>query len=248
MTALGLLVLYLLLFGVVRAGSNTIKRQQEQLVGYTRDLEQSYTETIGSLAAAVDARDSTTEQHSKRVTEMAVNLGRWIGMSSDELRDLERGALLHDVGKIGVSDRVLNKPGKLNEAEWAEMRQHPVIGHEMLHNVSFLQAALPVVRHHHERWDGKGYPDRLRGEWIPRSARLFAVIDVYDALTSDRPYRAAMRSDQAMAVLREGSGSHFDPYMVDAFEKMLGAHQNLQDQVHDLLSRQAGLPLQASAG
>jgi HD-GYP domain-containing protein (c-di-GMP phosphodiesterase class II) len=235
MMGMGLLVLYVLLYGIVRRGSNTIKRQQRELVGYTASLERSYNETIGSLAAAVDARDSTTERHAERVTDLAVALGRWISMPDEELRDLERGALLHDVGKIGVSDLILLKPGKLTENEWVQMRRHPVIGHEMLQNVSFLQAALPVVRHHHERWDGTGYPDRLRGEWIPRPARLFAVIDVYDALTSDRPYRASMSHEEAMRVLHDGSGSHFDPAMVDAFSAMMVSGVRLEQPDDDLV-------------
>jgi HD-GYP domain-containing protein (c-di-GMP phosphodiesterase class II) len=234
MMGMGLLVLYLLLFGIVRRGSNTIKRQQRELVGYTASLERSYNETIGSLAAAVDARDSTTERHAERVTNLAVALGRWVGMPEEELRDLERGALLHDVGKIGVSDLILLKPGKLTDSEWVQMRRHPVIGHELLQNVSFLQAALPVVRHHHERWDGTGYPDRLREEWIPRPARLFAVIDVYDALTSDRPYRVGMSHEEAMRVLHDGSGSHFDPQMMEAFAAMMAARLRVEESVDDL--------------
>ncbi|HCG02311.1 MAG TPA: hypothetical protein DEV93_17430 [Chloroflexi bacterium] len=115
------------------------------------------------------------------------------------------------------------------------MRQHPIIGHEMLHNVSFLQAALPVVRHHHERWDGKGYPDRLRGEWIPKPARLFAVIDVYDALTSDRPYRSAMTHEEAVGILRRDSDTHFDPDMVIAFEELIAEQGRMQDAVRALM-------------
>jgi HD-GYP domain-containing protein (c-di-GMP phosphodiesterase class II) len=114
------------------------------------------------------------------------------------------------------------------------MRQHPIIGHEMLHNVSFLQAALPVVRHHHERWDGTGYPDGLRGEWIPRPARLFAVIDVYDALTSDRPYRPAMTHEEAIEILRQDSGTHFDPAMVIALEALID-ERSMQDAVRALM-------------
>lgn len=251
MLAVGLLVLYLLLFGIVRRGSNTIVRQQHEVMRYTTDLERSYNETIGSLAAAVDARDATTERHSQRVTELAVSLGRWIGMGEGELRDLERGALLHDVGKIGVSDLILLKPGKLTDEEWVQMRQHPLIGHEMLQNVSFLQGALPVVRHHHERWDGTGYPDRLRGEWIPKPARLFAVIDVYDALTSERPYRQPMPHQEAIAVLHADAGSHFDAAMVEAFDAMMQSRQIMETRVHDLVALRGSsreLPLTVSGG
>lgn len=217
----GLGLLYFLLFGIVRSGSNTIIAQQRTLRRYTRDLEASYKQTIMSLAAAVDARDSSTEQHAERVTELALALGCRIGMREDEIRELERGALLHDVGKIGVRDAVLLKPGKLTDDEWREMRRHPEIGHRMLREVSFLQNALDVVRHHHERWDGSGYPDRLQGEDIPLAARLFAVVDAYDAITADRPYRSGSPHHVAMARLREDSGTQFDPRMVCAFEDMM---------------------------
>jgi len=160
-------------------------------------------------------------------------------LSGEQLCALERGALLHDVGKIGVSDTILLKPGRLTDAEWQEMRRHPEIGYALLRDVPFLTPALPLVRHHHERWDGSGYPARLCGEDIPFEARLFAVIDAYDALTSDRPYRAAMSHDDAIAILHRDSGSHFDPAMVEAFETMMAAS-------HEDVLAMGSLPIERS--
>jgi putative nucleotidyltransferase with HDIG domain len=217
----GFTALYLLLFSVVRKGSNTITRQQSQLRQHSEALQENYHQTIASLAAAVDARDSSTERHSARVKALAVALARSLGLPESEVRDVEWGALLHDVGKIGVSDTILLKPGALTEEEWAQMRQHPEIGYRMLRTVAFLEGALPLVLHHHERWDGSGYPAGLRGEDIPLHARLFAVIDAYDAMTSDRPYRAGMSHHVAIQRLRQGAGGHFDPAMVAALEAVL---------------------------
>jgi putative nucleotidyltransferase with HDIG domain len=234
----GLLVLYLTLFGIVRRASRTIVAQQRDLRRYTAELEASYNKTIASLAAAVDARDASTEQHSARVTDLAVELGRWLGLSDEKLQQLRRGALLHDVGKIGVADAILRKPGSLTEAEWQEMRRHPEIGYRILSSVSFLEDALPVVLHHHERWDGSGYPRRLAGEEIPLLARLFAVIDAYDAITSDRPYRAGASHREAVVRLEAGAGTHFDPAMVEAFIAMMEARPDLAN-THPGLVRSA---------
>lgn len=219
--ALGLFVLYVMLFGTVRSASQTIVRQQRELRRYTDHVEESYRQTIASLAAAVDARDSSTERHCSRVTEMAVELGRWIGLGETEIKDLERAALLHDVGKIGVSDAILLKPDRLDDEEWQAMRRHPEIGYNLLRNIRFLERTLPVVLYHHERWDGRGYPNRLSGVAIPLFARLFAVIDAYDAITSDRPYRAGASHEAAMEQLHQSAGSHFDPTMVAAFADMM---------------------------
>ncbi len=217
----GLLLLYLLLFGIVRAGSRTIIRQQGQLQAEQARLEASYSETIMSLAAAVDARDSQTESHSKRVTALATRLAEHIGIDEESLRGLRDGAELHDIGKIGVPDAVLRKPGPLTEQEWELMRRHPVIGYEMIKNISFLQDALPVIRHHHERWDGEGYPDRLSGEDIPLAARIFALADAFDAMTSDRPYRRGLSTQEALLRITADAGSHFDPLLAFAFVLMM---------------------------
>lgn len=217
----GLLLLYLLLFGIVRSGSRTIARQQRALVRYTDELEESYNQTIASLAAAVDVRDSSTEEHSMRVTELSVALATWLGWDAEAIRALERGAMLHDVGKIGISDAILLKPGPLTDEEWDVMCRHPVIGYDMLRAILFLDPALAIVRHHHERWDGTGYPDRLQGEEIPESARLFAVVDAYDAITADRPYRRGSPHSMAIEIILRDAGTHFDPGMATAFAEMM---------------------------
>jgi HD-GYP domain-containing protein (c-di-GMP phosphodiesterase class II) len=217
----GLLLLYVLLFGIVGAGSRTIDRQSKALRAQATELERSYGDTIMSLAAAVDARDSQTESHSRRVTELAVRLGEELELDPGSLRALRHGAELHDIGKIGVPDAILRKPGPLTEAEWELMQRHPMIGHDMIKHVSFLEDARPVVRHHHERWDGQGYPDGLAGEDIPIAARIFALADAYDAITSDRPYRRGSDPEEALLRIIQDAGTHFDPMLVAAFVVML---------------------------
>ncbi|WP_084542172.1 PAS domain S-box protein [Calidithermus chliarophilus] len=188
------------------------------------ELHSAYDHTIEALAAAIDLRDHETENHSRRVTELTLELARRMGMGPEELRQVRRGALLHDVGKLAVPDAVLLKPGKLTEEEWAEMKKHPVHAYEWLSQIPFLAPALEIPYAHHERWDGSGYPRGLKGEEIPLAARIFAVIDVYDALTSDRPYRAAWSQEKTLRHLREQAGTHFDPAVVEAFLGMI-AHQ-----------------------
>ncbi len=180
----------------------------------------AYEETLEGWARALDLRDDDTAQHSLRVTWATVELGRRMGLDPGELVNVRRGALLHDIGKIGVPDAILHKPGPLNEAEWAVMRRHPIIARELLEPIAYLRDAMEIPVHHHERWDGSGYPDGLAGEGIPLAARIFAVVDVWDALTSDRPYRGAWSDEAAFAHLRENAGRLFDPACVDAFLAM----------------------------
>ena len=182
-----------------------------------RRLEHSYASTLSALSAALDQRDVETEDHSRRVAAYAIRLAREIGIGPDDELPLARGALLHDIGKIGVPDHILRKPGPLSRQEWEVMRQHPEMGRRILQGVPALADALPVVIHHHERWDGSGYPSGLRGERIELLARIFALVDAYDAMTADRPYRAAMSHDDAVAELLGGSGTQFDPKLVDIF-------------------------------
>ncbi len=194
------------------------KHQATSLAQLAQELEQSYDATLVAMSAALDARDRETEGHSRRVAALTVQLARALGIAAEpELRDIERGALLHDIGKIGVSDTILRKPGKLTAEEWIEMKKHPEIGAQMLRGIQFLERALPLVHYHQERWNGSGYPLGLQGEAIPLWARIFAVVDVYDALTSDRPYRAALPRAQAIAYLVDKRGVEFDPRVVDAF-------------------------------
>lgn len=188
-------------------------------IGLYRDLETTYDATLEALVAALDKRDRETEHHSRRVSVMTLHMAGSIGMES-ESRDwivLHRAATLHDIGKIGVSDAILRKPGRLVPEEWAEMQRHPDMGYEILQDVPFLAPAAEIVRAHHERWDGKGYPRGLRGEDIPLGARIFTIADAFDAMTSHRPYRPAMSPEEARAEIIANRGGQFEPRMVDVF-------------------------------
>jgi HD-GYP domain-containing protein (c-di-GMP phosphodiesterase class II) len=174
-------------------------------------------------SCALDLRDRETEGHSQRVAALSVRLAEMLGVSGDELIHLRHGALLHDIGKVGVPDHILHKAGPLTDEEWAIMRQHPVHAYRLLVSNQFLRAALPVPYCHHEKWDGSGYPRGLKGTEIPLAARIFAVADVWDALTSDRPYRPAWANERALAYIREQAGKHFDPAVVAAFLQLAQA-------------------------
>jgi response regulator RpfG family c-di-GMP phosphodiesterase len=180
-------------------------------------LQTTYRATLRALGSALDTRDVGTEAHSRRVHGYALAAARAYGLSEAEMTHLAHGVLLHDIGKIGIPDAILLKPGKLTGEEWAIMRRHPEIGAQLIRDIPFLEGALPVVRHHHERWDGTGYPDHLRGDEIPVGARIFAVVDAFDAMTVDRPYSTAIAFDAARTELRRSAGSHFDPAIVEAF-------------------------------
>jgi response regulator RpfG family c-di-GMP phosphodiesterase len=199
----------------------TLERRVDEA---TRDLEAAYRQlqvtyraTLQALGSALDTRDIGTEAHSRRVHGYALAAAQAYGLSEADMGELAHGVLLHDIGKIGIPDAILLKPGKLTGEEWAVMRRHPEIGARLIRDIPFLQGAMPIVRHHHERWDGTGYPDRLRGAEIPVGARIFAVVDAFDAMTVDRPYSTAIAFDAARAELRRSAGSHFDPEIVEAF-------------------------------
>ncbi|MGI9629137.1 MAG: HD-GYP domain-containing protein [Longimicrobiales bacterium] len=183
-------------------------------------LEELYLGTIRALARAIDASSPWTRGHSERVARVSVAIGAELGLMPDELDLIYRGGLLHDVGKIGVAPEILDKAGPLSEEEWAHIRAHPVVGVNILEPVEQLAPVLPMVRSHHEHLDGAGYPDELAGDEIHPYARIMAVADVWDAITSDRPYRQAMSFDQAWDVICMGSGQQFDPMVVDAFERI----------------------------
>jgi putative two-component system response regulator len=185
-----------------------------------REILTAYDKTIEGWSKALDLRDKETEGHTQRVTEKTVSLALAYGMTEEQLKHIWRGALLHDVGKLGIPDSILLKPGKLTDDEWKTMRQHPVHAYEWLSQIDYLKPALDIPYCHHEKWDGTGYPRGLKGEEIPLSARLFAAIDVWDALTSDRPYRKAMTRDQAYQYILSESGRHFDPAIV----QLIAAH------------------------
>ncbi len=184
-------------------------------------LLQAYDATIEGWAKALEFRDTETEGHSRRVVELTLKLARRLGVEEQQLTVIRRGVLLHDIGKMGIPDALLQKAGPLDEDEWKLMRQHPLFARQMLENIPFLRSALDIPYYHHERWDGSGYPRGLKGDQIPLAARIFTVVDVWDALTNDRPYRKAWSKKQALAYLIEQKGKHFDPNIVDAFLAIL---------------------------
>ncbi|MCJ7717560.1 MAG: GAF domain-containing protein, partial [Anaerolineales bacterium] len=190
-------------------------------------LIQAYDRTIEGWAQALELRDMETEGHSRRVVEMTLNLASELGVNDKDLIHVRRGALLHDIGKMGVPDAILQKPGPLNDEEWDVMRKHPIYAKEWLSSIPFLQPALDIPSYHHEKWDGTGYPDGLKGKEIPLNARIFAIIDVWDALGSDRPYRKAWPRKKALKYMQEQSGIHFDPQVVDGFIKYLESDQEI---------------------
>jgi putative two-component system response regulator len=194
-----------------------IAEQRRALESLNTKLLSAYDKTIEGWSSALDLRDKETEGHSQRVTEKTLILAQAHGMTEEQLKHIRRGALLHDVGKLGIPDSILLKPEKLTEEEWHIMKQHPTLAHQWLSQIGYLQPSLDIPYCHHEKWDGTGYPRGLKGEEIPLAARIFAVIDVWDALTSDRPYRSALSRQSASRIIMEESGKHFDPAIIQLF-------------------------------
>jgi response regulator RpfG family c-di-GMP phosphodiesterase len=183
-------------------------------------VEDAYRSTLKALAHALETRDAETHGHSERVVTFSLRLGRELGLDANQLKSLEFGSLLHDIGKIGVPDAILRKPAKLTEDEWIKMREHPRHGQQILRGINFLEGAGRVVGQHHEKWDGSGYPLGLRGEEIDLNARIFAVADAFDAMTSDRVYRAGKPYEAAAEELKKWAGRQFDPQVVEAFHRV----------------------------
>jgi putative nucleotidyltransferase with HDIG domain len=183
-------------------------------------LENAYRSTLQALTAALETRDSETHGHSERVVTFSLRLGREYGLNAQEMKALEFGSLLHDIGKIGVPDAILLKPAKLTDEEWIRMRQHPLHGQQILRGIKFLEGAARVVAQHHEQWDGSGYPLGLKGEEIDICARIFSVADAFDAITSDRVYRKGRAYEAAAKELDEWSNRQFDPKVVEAFHRV----------------------------
>src|SRR5581483_1480327 len=192
--------------------------------------------TIEGWSRAMDLRDKETEGHTQRVTEMTLRLARAFGVSDEQLVHIQRGALLHDIGKMGIPDSILLKPEALTDEEWAIMRQHPVYAYELLSPIAYLRPALDIPYCHHEKWDGSGYPRGLKGEQIPLAARLFAIVDVWDALRSDRPYRKAWTLERVCDHLHSLRGTHFQPEVVDAFLEMIMDGDGRPDPMQEPLS------------
>ncbi|NOY78067.1 MAG: response regulator [Calditrichaeota bacterium] len=199
--------------------SKVRERTLELLRAY-EEIESTYQKTLEALITALDVREKSTGGHSKRVVEYTRVLATKLRVRGTLLLGITRGALLHDVGKIGIPDSILLKPGSLSDEEWSIMRQHTLIGYHMLKGIKFLKPALDVVRYHHERWDGKGYPEGLAGEEIPLGARIFAVADTFDAITSSRVYQEARSLEKAREIIQAEAGKQFDPRIVDAFQSI----------------------------
>jgi response regulator RpfG family c-di-GMP phosphodiesterase len=190
------------------------------LASALNELEATYRTTLEALGSALDTRDVGTHAHSRRVVGYSLALARAHGLPESQLLDVEHGVLLHDIGKIGIPDGILLKPGPLSAEEWKIMRTHPDVGRRLVERIPFLRGAVPIVYHHHERWDGTGYPVGLRGEMIPLGARIFAVADAFDAMTFDRPYSVAIAFDAARKEIERSAGTHFDPRVVRTFLKV----------------------------
>ncbi|MFY9588887.1 MAG: HD-GYP domain-containing protein [Actinomycetota bacterium] len=185
-----------------------------------RELEESYLATVRTLAFVVEAKDTHTRSHLDRAHDYAVALAQRVAPDLAADQTLRYGFFLHDIGKIGIPERILSKPGPLTDDEWAIMRTHPLLGAQILSPVKFLHPALPIVEAHHEKWDGSGYPRGLRGEDIPLGARIFALVDAFDAMTSDRPYRRSLTFEQALEQISKSGGTQFDPEVVRCFVEL----------------------------
>jgi putative two-component system response regulator len=213
------------LIGITRLNRyQKLVQEREHLQKAHERLLGAYDATIAGWSHAMDLRDRETEGHSQRVCGLTEQLAKGFGIQGEDLIHIRHGALLHDMGKLGVPDSVLHKPDKLTDDEWVIMRQHPQMAYDMLYPVEYLRPALDIPYCHHEKWDGSGYPRRLKGDEIPLAARIFAIVDVWDALTSDRPYRSAWSRERALDHIRQESGIHFDPQVVDMFFKVIEEH------------------------
>jgi len=230
----GLLFLFLLLIGILLRTTKTLINQNEELVlqkfeiekAYAK-LDDSYRSTMLTLSNAVDVRDPYTAGHSDRVTKISLLIANKLNMKGDMVKTLECAALFHDIGKLGISEAILLKNGKLTIEEYELIKKHPDIGASILKNVDFLQDALPIIRHHHERFSGDGYPDHIAKEKIPLGSRIIAIADTYDAMTSDRPYRKGLGHDAAVQEILKNKGTQFDDKVVDAF-------MNIENEVRNI--------------
>src|SRR5207245_2415138 len=214
-----------------------VTRAQAEKLRYTEEIADLHMNTIESLAIAIDAKDQTTHGHVRRTQIYATEMGKLLKVSESETRALVAGALLHDIGKLAVPEYILNKPGKLTEAEFAKMKIHPTVGGDILKRVNFPYPVEDIVRFHHEKWDGSGYPRGLRADQIPLVARIISVVDFYDATRCDRPYRKGMKREDSLSLLQKMSGTSFDPKVVDFFIKhvtefdSLIGREDIQEQV-----------------
>jgi putative two-component system response regulator len=210
------------LLGITRLNRfQKLSEERSNLERAHTELKAAYDATIEGWSRAMDLRDRETDGHAQRVTQLTLKLAEAAGINQERLVHIRRGALLHDMGKLGVPDAILRKPDTLSDDEWKLMHRHPQLAYDMLHPIEYLRPALDIPFCHHEKWDGTGYPRGLKGEQIPLAARIFAIVDVWDALTSDRPYRPAWEKEVALTYLQEQSGKHFDPQVVELFFKIV---------------------------
>jgi ribonuclease P protein subunit RPR2 len=205
------------------ARDESARRQEAERLAH--ELKCSYQETVRALVAALRSRDRDTEEHGDRVADRVVEVGKRMGLSADQLADIEYGAVFHDIGKIGFPDSILHNTDALTESEWAIIKQHTVVGENIIRPIGFLRNVARIVRHSHEHWDGSGYPDKLVGDQTPLESRIIFACDAFDAMTTQRTYQDAMTHDQAVARMKELSGVHFDPAVVDALLAVLDDEQ-----------------------
>ena len=230
----GFLILFLLLVGILYKTSQTLLNQNKELINQKSEIELSlkklddaYLNTVFALSNAVDARDPYTAGHSERVSKISMLLSRELNMTAENLKILEYAGLFHDIGKIGIPDHILNKNGKLMDEEYEVIKKHPDIGISILSNVGFLAEALLIIRHHHERFAGNGYPCGIKGKQIPLGSRIIAIADTYNAMTTDRPYRKRFSHDTAVTEIKKNSGTQFDDMLVDVFMKIESTIKNI---------------------
>lgn len=224
----GLLLLFLFLNGILLETSKTLVQQNKALIKQNIDLEssqklldESYKSTVIAMSNAVDARDQYTAGHSSRVTTLSLLIAKKMKLDAKYTKTLEFGTIFHDIGKIGISDNILNKPGILTKEEFELIKNHPSMGTKILQDISFLKESLPLILHHHERFDGEGYPDKLIGQTIPLGSRIIAIADAYDAMTTDRPYRKALEKNDAITEIIKNSNTQFDPEIVNIFLEII---------------------------
>ena len=215
------------------AQMNEIKRINDELSDTYEKLEKAYMESIQTVRYTVEAKDTYTRGHSDRVSEYSVLIGQKLGLSEEDIRRLRIGGLFHDVGKIGVPDIILQKNGKLTDDEYSEIKNHPTIGAHILSSASIFQDIIPIVKHHHERYDGRGYPGQLKGEEIPYLARIAAVADAFDAMTSRRVYRDSLPIDAVISEIEKNKGTQFDPQIADAFLDILRNNYSTIKEIQD---------------
>jgi putative nucleotidyltransferase with HDIG domain len=205
----------------VNQQTRKLQDQSQRLAQMLERLFVTYKATLNALQAALDVRDQSAPGHCRRVSKLAVELAKRMGFAGDDLINIEHGALLHDIGKLGIPDAILMKPGPLTEEERKMIEQHPEIGCQIVGDIEFLKDAIPIIRHHHERYDGTGYPEGLKGDEIPILARLFTIVDAYDAQTNQRPYNTILSAQSSLEILRASQGTGFDPRVVEAFIEMI---------------------------